>query len=341
MSRLLMLLGHVLFAHAALLSPFSLLEMQHSVGSHAGSERSLALYPLPAVYLPGTTCTLRNVEPRNIAMAREQSVFVASLVSPDRSSCARVGTVLRIDEMHAASADTSGQVLASPESSRVLQVECTAVERVELVRCDNLEAWTARDTYLMAEVVAFHDDEPATEDGGSGGGTDVMEEAVEGALFRLVDALLESERSESTIDVGAAVDALEATASHVAAGAWWAALELWQRHCATRTAAAMAQHQAERHEVLIDAALRQGGPLQLPVREASLPSADRRKLYDLDRRNAEALGQVGLDDAHSFQACLEATSSRARAQTLLEGVEREARRLAQRAALQRALDASS
>ena len=32
--------------------------------------RPMALYPLPALYLPGATCMVRNVQLRNIAMCK-------------------------------------------------------------------------------------------------------------------------------------------------------------------------------------------------------------------------------------------------------------------------------
>ena len=121
---------------------------------------------------------------------------------------------------------------------------------------------------------------------------------------------------------------------------WWEALELWQRHCATRAAVLAAQHRAERNELIIEAKLQQGGMLTIPVDEALLPEADRARLRDLDRRAADAASQIGLDDAASFQACLESRSAQERARRLLQGVQREAERLARRAALRRALDAS-
>ena len=121
---------------------------------------------------------------------------------------------------------------------------------------------------------------------------------------------------------------------------WWEALELWQRHCTTRAAASAALHRAERNELIIEAKLKQGGVLSIPVNEATLPEADRVRLWDLDSRAADAAKQIGLDDASSFQACLESRSAAVRARRLLQGVQREAERLARRAALRRALDAS-
>ena len=296
------------------------------------STHSLALYPLPAVYLPGSTCTLKNIEPRNVAMAREQSTFVASLLDNDRKQCAEIAAVLRIDDVRAASADTSGRVLASCESSTALQVQCTVLGRARLIRCDNLAAWETRETYLIAEVSNYDDDDVSTED-------TQLQNDVEDAVYRLVDALLEGEENTG-IDVHATVDALEEAALHVSSGCWWEALELWQRHCSTRAMAMRAEHLTERNEFLIDAKLRQGGMLQIPVQEHTLPAEDRKKLLDLDQRAAEALDQMGLDDVETFQACLEARSTTVRAKRLLEGVLREAGRLERRLALQRALKSS-
>jgi len=311
--------------------------------------RAMALYPLPAVHLPGAACELRNIEPRNIAMCREQSEFVAALVDADGSRCASVGSVLRIDDVRPASSDNSGRVLTSLESATVLRVRCTVVGRARIVGCANLEAWRdwrrAREhaEYLVADVVDYSDDESGSGSRSSGStscGEDVMEDVVDD-LFRLVDALLAApEESQSGLDVAAVVASLEDAASLCEDGRWWDALELWQRYCATRSAAELMRHRAERDELLIDAKLKQGGMLSLPVNERALPPADRARLRDLDARAHDATSQMELDDSASFQACLESRLPAERAERLQQGVQREAGRLARRAALQRALDAS-
>ena len=71
----------------------------------SSSARTMALYPLPAVYLPGSKCFVRNIEPRNIAMCRERTEFVAAFVDANRSRCAAVGAILRIDSVQPAAAD--------------------------------------------------------------------------------------------------------------------------------------------------------------------------------------------------------------------------------------------
>ena len=223
-------------------------------------------------------------------------------------------------------------------------VQCTVLGRAALQSCDNLEAWSTRETYLLANVCDYADEDDEEE--GEDEDEDDVRADVEDAIYRLVDALLlEEDAADDSgggggIDATAAVAALEEAASHVASGKWWEALELWQRHCATRTFSLQAQHQAERNEFIIDAKLREGGPLQIPVQEWTLKDEDRTKLLDLDVRAREALAQMDLDDAQTFQACLEARRVGERAALLKAGVLREAERLGRRAALQRALDAS-
>ena len=62
--------------------------------------RAMPLYPLPALYLPGSTCMVRNVQLRNIAMCKANREFAAALVALDdaqRAQCSRVCSVLRVD----------------------------------------------------------------------------------------------------------------------------------------------------------------------------------------------------------------------------------------------------
>ena len=329
--------------------------------------RQVALYPLPAVYLPGSQCMVRNIEQRNLAMCREQSEFVAAYVASDRSSCASIGSLLRIDDVRPAARDNSGMVLAAESTSNVLEVRCTVVGRVRLVACENLEAWRRpeRDQYLLADVAAYEDED---EEGGEGGEAKQDAEKVEdsreaadesdddewwmgaaaagdvaNAIYQLVDALFESagaDGMDTGVDVDATVASLERAAELAEEADWWGALDLWQMYCATRLAGASMLHRTERNEFIIDAKMREGGEIQIPVRESTLAEEDRVKLADLDRRAADAVTQMGLDDARAFQACLEARRPSERARSLLRGVQSEAERLARRAALQRALDVS-
>ena len=335
--------------------------------------RQVALYPLPAVYLPGSQCVVRNIEARNIAMCRERAEFVAARVSADRASCASVGALLRIDDVRPAPRDYSGRVLAEGASENergVLEVRCSVVGRVRVVACANLEAWRKpqRDEYLVADVAPYEDDgegeakaaaveaaaaaaalEAAAVEAAAGAAEQEVwwmgaaaASDVADAIYQLIDALLATDGLSGAAgakDIDALVGSLERAAALAEEADWWGALELWQAHCATRQAGAAAAHRAERDELLIDAKLRQGGALQIPVREETLEQADRARLADLDARAADAIAQTGVDDASAFQACLEARTPAERAAILLHGVQREAERLARRAALERALGA--
>lgn len=240
---------------------------------YASQTTSMALYPLPAVYLPGSKCMVRNIEPRNIAMCKEQSEFVAACVSADLNSVSSIGSILQIDDVRPAARDNSGQVLAAASTSNVLEVRCTVVGRVRLVACANTDAWRRpqRDEYLVAEVEVYEDeDRPEAEDSS-------IRDDVATELYRLVDVLLEGEGvdcMDAGMDVSASVASLERAAELAEDGEWWAALDVWQMHCATRLAGASAMHRAERNEFVISAKMQQGGVLSIPVQEGCASAHD-------------------------------------------------------------------
>ena len=283
------------------------------------------LYPLRATYMPCGSVELRNTEPRNVRMCREAEYFVASLLNADGASCAAVGTLLRIDGVENATRDNTGQVLARPrDAPRVLRVRCTAVGRRRLVGIRNGGAYfdagaRLRGEFLVGEFEAYDDDES----------TDTTPDNAASALVFLARSLQGDERR-----------VVEEAATLATAENCWAALELWQRYCATRLATAAADACADRDELLIDAKVRQGGAITVPVDISTLPPDDRRRILENDERAADALEQLEIADAAAFQALLEERSATARLAALAAGALREGSRLAQRAALQRAFAAS-
>ena len=187
--------------------------------SGTAGARAMALYPLPALYLPGSTCLVRNVQLRNIAMCKEEKEFAAALVSLDdaqNAQCSRVCSVLRVDEIQPAQRDASGKVLAASVQSSVQLVQCTVVGRVQIVGCQNPEAWRdpRKEEYLVAEVLAY-DDEPVSGgaiDGAAAAAAEAVAEAAAADFYRLGDALLETAEEEEGFDVDAAVASLEQAA---------------------------------------------------------------------------------------------------------------------------------
>ena len=292
----------------------------------ATNTQQYPLYPLRATYMPCGSVELRNTEPRNVRMCKETEYFVASLLNAeDGASCAEVGTLLRIDQVENATRDNTGQVLARPrDAPRALRVRCTAVGRRRLVGIRNGDAYfdagaRLRGEFLVGEFEAYDDAEP----------TDTTPDNAASALAFLARSLQGDE--QNVVEEAAAL----ATAENS-----WQALELWQRYCATRLATAAADARADRDELLIDAALRRGGAITVPVDITTLPPDDRRRILENDERAADALEQLEIADAAAFQALLEERSATARLAALAAGALREGSRLAQRAALQRAFAAS-
>ena len=214
-----MRLLHLLLPCALGLRWFPLDAAAPATSGTAGA-RPMALYPLPALYLPGSTCLVRNVQLRNIAMCKEEKEFAAALVSLDdaqNAQCSRVCSVLRVDEIQPAQRDASGKVLAASVQSSVQLVQCTVVGRVQIVGCQNPEAWRdpRKEEYLVAEVLAY-DDEPVSGGAINGAAAAAAAEAVAEAaaadFYRLGDALLETAEEEEGFDVDAAVASLEQAA---------------------------------------------------------------------------------------------------------------------------------
>ena len=292
----------------------------------ATNTQQYPLYPLRATYMPCGSVELRNTEPRNVRMCKETEYFVASLLNAeDGASCAAVGTLLRIDQVENATRDNTGQVLARPrDAPRALRVRCTAVGRRRLVGIRNGDAYfdagaRLRGEFLVGEFEAYEDEEP----------TDTTPDNAASALAFLARSLQGDERN--VVEEAAALATAETS---------WEALELWQRYCATRLATAAADARADRDELLIDAALRRGGAITVPVDISTLPPDDRWRILENDERAADALEQLEIADAAAFQALLEERSATARLAALAAGALREGSRLAQRAALQRAFAAS-
>ena len=291
----------------------------------ANTAQRYPLYPLRATYMPYGSVELRNTEPRNVRMCKETEYFVASLLNAeDGASCAAVGTLLRIDGVENATSDSTGQVLARPrDAPRALRVRCTAVGRRRLVGIRNGDAYfdagaRLRGEFLVGEFEAYDDDES----------TDTTPDAASALAF-LARSLQGDERR--VVEEAAALATAETT---------WESLELWQRYCATRLATAAADARADRDELLIDAKVRQGGAITVPVDISTLPPDDRRRILENDERAADALQQLEIADAAAFQALLEERSATTRLAALAAGALREGSRLAQRAALQRAFAAS-
>ena len=293
--------------------------------TNAPSTVRYPLYPLRATYMPCGSVELRNTEPRNVRMCKETEYFVASLLNAeDGASCAAVGTLLRIDGVENATRDNTGQVLARPrDAPRALRVRCTAVGRRRLVGIRNGDAYfdagaRLRGEFLVGDFADYEDEESA----------DATPDAASALAF-LARSLQGDERK-----------VVEEAATLATAETSWEALELWQRYCTTRLATAAVDARADRDELLIDAALRRGGAITVPVDITTLPPDDRRRILENDERASDALRQMELADATAFQALLEERSATARLAALAAGALREGSRLAQRAALQRAFAAS-
>jgi len=96
-----------------------------------------------------------------------------------------------------------------------------------------------------------------------------------------------------------------ATASEQSARRWLlTVVQTWQSVCYTWRAGRQALLAADRNELMIDAACRNGGPLKLPVHMADLSPEDRRNIEGVDLAAQHDYLQLRLDPTLDFQVLL-------------------------------------
>ena len=293
-----------------------------------GTKRTLLrvpLYPLPAVYLPVGSAgssgapvnfTLNNVEPRNIQMAFDlqlnrtvDPLFCVVLRTIDTGRVASTGTLLRI-------LDHERHVVEG--SIRRIKLTCRVESLVDVVSIDNPSALDMPyrlqhpREYLTA-LVRMKDDES---DGNDDDSTSYLCKEVASNIKYVCDLLVgQGERFGLTAQV---VDDLSrsslnsGTPSNLSSSAFWHAAYQWQVLCNTFEESSRLRFVSRRNEMLVAAAIRKGGPLQLPVQLSSLDKNDRRSIEQLESTSQQEWMGLGMDPTLSFQKLIHESSHAAR-----------------------------
>ena len=283
----------------------------NDASADAGAE-VLPLYPLPTVYLPGHNYTLNNVQTRNLQMALDLSVggrFVSVLRTIDTGRLAAVGTVLEILEL-------DPQYREDGVLRRIV-VTCHATEVVRIQSVVNPEALELshqlRNPYEYASCTV----EPVSSEDGT---------VEEGILddYREVRDLYMSGVGTHDDDHWLRQQLTPSTFPEAVSHSFWETAHLWQTLCATIRTGYQLRLQSDRNELLIDAALRKGGPLELPIHLEDLDPEDRRPVYALEQRLQQEWIETGLDPCLDFQRILQGPH---RSEVLANLIRRERGRL--------------
>lgn len=313
--------------------------------------RTMPLYPLSAVYLPTGrhskfNHTLINTEPRNLQMARdlralsmkigpenEDPLFCVTLAALDTGRLAKVGTVMKM--------------IAMDDQTNRIVVTCVAQEAVDIVQIVNPEAasWDSRirrsSEYLVAKVQSRP---PKTE------GTEMDNDKSSGAAT-MADELLEdylavrafyTQQQNDDISGASSKDLppfaiplkmeenlplFTATDLGTSQGLYKFA-SIWQALCYTVREGRQILLSSDRNELLVEAAVRKGGPLQLPVHVEDVSPADRKAVDDLQIQAQQDWLALHLDPCLDFQVLLELNTDVQRLEFLARLVSRERSRLA-------------
>ena len=85
---------------------------------------------------------------------------------------------------------------------------------------------------------------------------------------------------------------------------FWNVAECWQMLCNTVREARRSELQAEMNEIMVDAASKKKGPLQLPVKRTDLPEDVQVLLGRMEKKQSEDFLSCGMDACLDFQVLL-------------------------------------
>lgn len=296
--------------------------------------RTLPLYPLSACYLPTGQHQLRNTEPRNLKMALDLGIggrFCVVLSALDTGRIASVGTVFRILDMDPQNDPASGEL------TRIL-LTCEAEELVHIrnIRNPQVQQWENRlkrsSEYLIATVCPHRQ---------------VTMNCSERDVKQIANAMLQDYNVVSQLykkGIGAnnlppfSRERLEDVLPSREDGpmiddnndedaTFWQMAQDWQTLCYTVREGHQIALMSDRNELLIDAAMRKGGPLNLPVHVEDLLLEDRRKVQDLEVQAQQQWLSQQLDPCIDFQALLSFPAYEERLEHFAGMIRRERKRL--------------
>ncbi|GAX15553.1 hypothetical protein FisN_6Hh149 [Fistulifera solaris] len=288
--------------------------------------RTVPLYPLAACYLPTGQHQLRNIEPRNLKMANDLGIngrFCVVCSAVDTGRIAAVGTMFRILHMDPQTDPVSGQLL------RIL-LTCEAEDLVNIRAIQNPKAakWENRlqhsEEYLMATVCS----RPNTTSNPQNNIQQLNQAILED--YNRVSHMYRDgtgaetlppftrERLEFVLPTRSAMDDNEAS--------FWQMAQDWQTLCYTVREGHQIRLMSDRNELLIDAAIAKGGPLNLPVHVEDLLLEDRQKVQELEVVAQQQWLSLQLDPTMDFQVLLSLETYEERLQYFANMVHRERNR---------------
>mmetsp|Transcript_13536 Transcript_13536/g.20541 ORF Transcript_13536/g.20541 Transcript_13536/m.20541 type:complete len:397 (-) Transcript_13536:292-1482(-) len=298
------------------LHPGSVLDNEYDGCIDDANIVQMSLYPLEACYIPllqegideREYAIIRNVEPQNIKMAldlkqkidKEGSArFCAVLRANDTGRIATIGTSMRVVE-------TEEQYLWDGKTIARIILKCIPEDTVEILNILNPKAWSREnrllrsEEYLTANVVKFGDADLSS----------IVDNSAASEILLEYEAVKNIYETNDKVSSNFPPFALKAISSLPSMGqivdneTFWSAAHIWQKLCFTVKEARRVNLQSIVHEKTISAAMKKGGPLNLPIHREDLPSDVRMELNELEREEANNFIAIGMEPCLDFQKLL-------------------------------------
>jgi hypothetical protein len=301
----------------------------------------LPIYPVSAVHIPSSAYhTLHNTQFKNIKMARDleankwtitlkdqttegldlqcdnrdeekneiakdggssqpetkHKCFVLTLCAQDTHRIASIGTLMEVTKMT--------ETYASDKTLIRIVVECRAIDTVQIQGIE-IEAIGSTSDYLigkvrrLGEVHTDHSSYPALD-------TElnkiVQDYAAVRSMYIHTDGV--ASRELPPYARNAVQSNLPAFTKEDFTQQFWNVAECWQMLCNTIREARRSELQTEMNEIMVDAASKKKGPLQLPVKRETLPEDVQVLLGRMEKKQSEDFLSCGMDACLDFQVLL-------------------------------------
>ena len=298
----------------------------------------MPLYPLDATYMPSKIVQfINNVQPRNIKMMTdikfgdahnftEDNVFCVVLRAADTGRLSTIGIRMRVIEL-------DKQLSYGGEVVRIMAT-CVPEDRMKIMSIENPEIMSPENRlrqqseYLVAQVSPYYDEKDYNQTLANPAILQSLENdySVVRNFYINGDGVALRELPPFAVDGVQKIP--EITGNEFADyEQFWKAADVWQTLCNTVKEGRRAMLQSEMNEIMIDAAMKKGGPLNLPVRSEDLPFEVRKLLQQKEEKSMRDFHQLGLDPCLDFQAIISAKSHEERLKLLSKMISRERRRL--------------
>ena len=232
--------------------------------------------------------------------ARKCDCFVLTLCAQDTDRIASIGTLMEVTNMTETYANDKSLIRIVVECRAIDIVKIQGIEREAIGSSNDYlighvrrkeEQYDGRDHYLYSDTI----------------NKIVQDYAVVRSMYIHTDGVASRELPAYARD--AVQSNLPAFTQEDFTHQFWDVAECWQMLCNTIRELKRSDLMTEMNEIMIDAACKQKGPLQLPVKRKTLPEDVQNQLNRMEQKQSEDFLSCGMDACLDFQVMLSMSPS--------------------------------